>query len=87
MIFERIRQIAADIFLVSFDQISPSSTPRDIKTWNSVRHLNLVLALEEEFGVMFEQHDLQKITSLGELSALVESKLVTNPHLGIAAAG
>lgn len=75
MIFDRIRQIAADIFLVPIDQITPSSTQNDIKTWNSVRHLNLILALEEEFGLMFEQQDLQQVTTMGEVSALVESKL------------
>ena len=75
MIFERVRQIAADIFLVPIDEITPSSTQSDIKTWNSVRHLNLILAVEEEFGLMFEQQDLQQVTTLGELSALIESKL------------
>jgi acyl carrier protein len=74
-VFDRLRQIAADIFQLSPEQITPLSSPENIQTWNSVRFLSLILAVEEEFGLMFEPQDLERITTLGEFAALIETKL------------
>jgi len=73
--FDRVRGIAADIFQIPSEQITPMSSPRDISTWNSVRFLSLILAVEEEFGLMFEPQDLDRVTTLGEFAALVETKI------------
>jgi acyl carrier protein len=74
-VFDRLRQIAADIFQLSPEQITPLSSPENIQTWNSVRFLSLILAVEEEFGLMFEPQDLERITTLGEFATLIETKL------------
>jgi len=74
-VFDRLRQIAADIFQLSPEQMTPLSSPKNIQTWNSVRFLSLILAVEEEFGLMFEPQDLERITTLGEFAALIETKL------------
>lgn len=73
--FDRLREIAADIFQLSPEQMTPLSSPKDIHAWNSVRFLSLIVAVEEEFGLIFEPQDLERITTLGEFAALVESKL------------
>lgn len=73
--FERLRQIAADVFQLSPEQMTPLSSPKNIQTWNSVRFLSLILAVEEEYGLMFEPQDLERITTLGEFAALIETKL------------
>lgn len=73
--FERLRQIAADIFQLSPEQMTPLSSPKNVATWNSVRFLSLILAVEEEFGLMFEPQDLERVTTLGEFAALIETKL------------
>lgn len=73
--FDRLRQIAADVFQLSPEQMTPLSSPKNIQTWNSVRYLSLILAVEEEFGLMFEPQDLEGITTLGEFAALIETKL------------
>lgn len=75
MVFDRLTQIAADVFQLSPEQMTPLSSPKDIPTWNSVRFLSLILAVEEEFGLLFEPQDLERITTLGEFAALVETKL------------
>lgn len=51
---DKVKQIMAVALEVSADEIDDDSSPDTIETWDSLRHMNLVLALEEEFGVQFE---------------------------------
>ncbi|HTS64591.1 MAG TPA: acyl carrier protein [Candidatus Acidoferrales bacterium] len=73
-IFDRIRGIAADVLQVSASSVSAESSPQTIDTWDSVQHLNLVLAIEEQFGFEFEPEEMDGMKSLGAIAALVERK-------------
>jgi len=46
---DSIRQIAGDVFKVPVEGVSLSSSPDTIESWDSMHHLELVLALEQEF--------------------------------------
>jgi acyl carrier protein len=70
--FEQVRSIASDIFSVTPDKITPESSPETIETWDSIQHLNLVLAIEEKFGVQLEPEDIEGMKNIGAVSALVE---------------
>jgi acyl carrier protein len=72
---ERIRRIAADVFEVPVDRIGPASSPDTIETWDSLHHLNLVLALEQEFGVQFTPEEIEQLLSVELVAALVEERL------------
>jgi acyl carrier protein len=73
--FERVRGIAADVLKVSADQISQHSSPETLATWDSVQHLNLVLALEQEFAVQFEPEEMDEMLSIGQIVSALERKL------------
>ena len=69
---EQVRNIASDIFGVSADKISPESSPETIENWDSMQHLNLVLAIEEKFGVQLDPEDIEQMKNIGAVAALVE---------------
>jgi acyl carrier protein len=75
---ERIRRIAADVFEVAVDRIGPASSPDTIETWDSLHHLNLVLALEQEFGVQFTPEEIEQLLSVELVAALVKERLALN---------
>ena len=74
-VFEQIRTVASDLFRVSPEHISAASTPQSIEAWDSIQHLNLVLALEEKFGVELSPEEIEQMTSIGEVAKLVEGKV------------
>ena len=76
---DQIRTIASDIFGVSADTITTASTPETIETWDSIQHLNLVLALEEKFGLQLSPEEIEQMKSVGEVIKLVEGKLQAAP--------
>jgi len=71
-VFEQVRSVASDILGIPADKISAVSSPETIESWDSVQHLNLVLALEEKFGVQFEPEDIEQMKNIGAVAALVE---------------
>ena len=76
---EQVRNIASDIFGIPVDQVTAESSPQTIENWDSMQHLNLVLAVEEKFGVRFEPEEIEAMTNVGAVAALVE-KLQSAPR-------
>jgi acyl carrier protein len=74
-VFERVRGIAADVLQVSASQITPESSPDTIGTWDSVHHLNLILALEQEFDRQFDPEEIDKMTSIERILEVVGGKV------------
>ncbi len=74
-LLDRVRGIAADVFEVPLAQINPDSSPQNIENWDSVRHLNLVLALEQDFSLQFEPEEIDQLNNVGEIVTVVSRKL------------
>lgn len=72
--FEDVRAIAADIFQVAARRITLQSSPDTIESWDSLQHLNLILALEQSFGLEFEPEEIERMTSIGAILAILEEK-------------
>jgi acyl carrier protein len=79
-ILDQIRIMASDLFGVPAERISAPSTPETIETWDSIQHLNLVLALEEKFGVQLSPEEIEQMKSIGAVAELVERKLQGTPN-------
>ena len=72
---DRVRGIIADVLEVSIASISPDSSPETVDTWDSVHHLNLVLALEQEFGLQFEPEEIDQMKDMQRILAILGSKV------------
>jgi acyl carrier protein len=73
-IFERVREIAADVLQVKRGALSADSSPETVDTWDSVHHLNLVLALEESFEFQFSPEEMDRMKTVGQIAGIVASK-------------
>jgi acyl carrier protein len=74
-VFDQIRSIASDLFVVPAGQITADSSPKNIETWDSIQHLNLVLALEEKYGFQLSPEEMEQMQSIGMITTMVEGKL------------
>jgi acyl carrier protein len=73
-IYERVRQIAADILQRRVSEITLHSSPENVENWDSIQNLNLVLALEQEFGLQFEPEEMDAMKTIDGIVKLVTSK-------------
>ena len=58
MIEVRIKQVMSDVFNIDINSINDTSSPDNIENWDSLKHMNLIIALEEEFGVIFDDQEI-----------------------------
>lgn len=72
---DRTRQIVADVFALPLAQIAADSSPDNVEGWDSLQHLNVVLALEKEFGLQFSPEEIEQMLSVELIADLVEEKL------------
>jgi acyl carrier protein len=73
---DRVRNMFSDVFQIPLDQVKPESSPDTIPNWDSLQHLNLVLALEQEFNVQFTPEEIEQLLSVELVAALLEEKRV-----------
>lgn len=60
---ERVKKILANIMGVPVEEIDENSSPDTIPNWDSLRHMNLILALEQEFSVIVRDEDILTLMS------------------------
>jgi len=70
-VLSRVCEIASDILQAD---VTPESSPDTVESWDSVQNLNLVLALEEEYGFQFEPEEMDQAKNVGSLARIVSAK-------------
>lgn len=60
---ERIKGVMAQIFNVEVDAITEQSSPESIERWDSLKHMQLILAIEDEFEITFSDDDIPNLLS------------------------
>lgn len=64
---ERVIQIVSQVMGVPADQVTERSSSQTVETWDSLNHMNLILALEEEFGVQFSDEQIMRMLNVGAI--------------------
>jgi acyl carrier protein len=59
----RVRAIMAVVFSVPVDEIRDDAGPESLGRWDSLRHMKLIMALEEEFGLEFTDQQIVEMVS------------------------
>jgi acyl carrier protein len=73
-VLSEVRRVAAEVFSTNVDGINAISSPRTIDNWDSIQHLNFVMALESRFNVQFSPEEMERIRSIGDAAALIARK-------------
>jgi len=58
---ERIKEVMSTVFDMKPGDIDDNASPDSIENWDSLHYMNLVIALEEEFGVTFSEDDISNM--------------------------
>jgi len=70
----RLASILADVFDLRANQIGPELTKSDVGSWDSLRQMDLVVTLENEFGISLEIQDIISMDSVENIIKVLESK-------------
>jgi len=72
--FEAVRAILADILEIPADLITPRSSPDELEVWDSIRHLNFILAIESEFSLEFTSDEIESANDMPAILLLLANK-------------
>lgn len=74
-IMERINAIFRDVFDDDTLVIVDSTNAEDIEDWDSLEHINLIMAMEKDFDLKFNLKEVGELANVGEMADLIERKL------------
>ena len=72
---EVLNQVFQMVFANRTLNVQAEMTPNDIDGWDSMAHINLIAAIESRFHIKFATKELRSIKTVGDLGALIDSKL------------
>ena len=70
-IYERLNNVFRDIFDDESIVVNENTTANDIEDWDSLEHINLVVAVEQEFGMKFNMNEVTSMKNVGEMASII----------------
>lgn len=71
---ERLTKIFRDVFEKSDLVIARPTTAADVEDWDSLMHIQLIVAAEKEFGIRFGVGEVEKLQNVGDMIDLIDKK-------------
>jgi acyl carrier protein len=69
-----LRDIFADTLEISSDEVTPELSMESAETWDSFRHLQLILSIEDEYGIQFDPQKIPELTTVAKVQQALEQK-------------
>jgi acyl carrier protein len=75
MVQQRLQEVFQQVFANDDLQVDDSTTADDVPGWDSLAHINLMFAVENEFGIQIADDRLGSFADVGELRRYVEERV------------
>jgi acyl carrier protein len=70
-----VNAIVAEVFEIPVGQINKQTTMENVDTWDSLRHMEMIVAIERRFNVEFEAEEALEMTSVEAINRMLDAKL------------
>ncbi len=74
-IYEKLTEIFQDLFDDDSIQATPELSAKDVEGWDSLAHIRLIITIEKAFKVKFSTTEISKLEKVGDLAALIQSRV------------
>ena len=71
----RVKKVMSAVFNISIEEITRQSSHDTIESWDSLQSMTLVVALEEEFDLLFSENDIAKMIDYDSIITIVQREL------------
>src|SRR5579863_4742063 len=76
--FDRMQRTFRQVFDDETLELHRNMTAADVEGWDSLNHIDLIVALDREFRIKFTTAEISKLATVGDLLTLVDKKRVTS---------
>jgi acyl carrier protein len=70
-----IKNVMSAVFEIPIEEINEDTSPDNVGSWDSLKHMNLVVALEEEYDIEFIEEEIVEMMNLSQIKSIVLEKL------------
>ena len=74
-VYEKLNDVFRDVFDDETIIVHDETTADDIEGWDSLEHINLVVAVENEFDISFNMGEVNKMKNVGEMVDIILRKM------------
>ena len=74
-IYERLNEVFQDVFGDDDITVNDNTTAADVDGWDSLRHITLLAAIEDEFDIEFSMGATVKMKNVGEMVDYIEDEV------------
>lgn len=72
---DKVNDLLADLFELDPKTIRDDWTHEDIALWDSLQHLRMIAAMEQEFGIKFSMAEIRSIENIGQIRSILRTKV------------
>lgn len=76
-ILDKLNEIFCEVFDDEDIVVNTATTANDVDGWDSLSHVNLIVAIEGRFNIRFSQKELLSFKNVGDLLCCIERKVVS----------
>lgn len=73
-IIERLDDVFRDVFDDDTLEVDEDTTADDIEDWDSIEHITLIGAVEDEFKMRFKMSEVSGMKDVGEMIGIIEQR-------------
>ncbi len=73
-IYEKLTTIFHDVFLRDDMVLSAALSARDVPDWDSFKQIEIIIAVESQFGIKFGTREMDSLKNVGDLVRLIADK-------------
>lgn len=74
-VFEKLNEVFQEVFDDDTIMVTDTTSANDIEDWDSLEHINLVVAIEKEFNIKFDMAEVGKMKNVGEMVDLILTRV------------
>ena len=71
---QKLKQILSNLFELEEDEITDESSIHSIENWDSLKHINMIIAIEEEFGISIDEEEMVEMTSFVDIKRILRDR-------------
>ncbi len=71
---DEVLGVVSQVMNVNKESLNDASSPSTIVNWDSLKHMNLILSLEEKFSVSFSDEEIISMLSVKKIIETISKK-------------
>ena len=74
-LLSRVQDIFRDVFGIENLEIAETTNASDIEDWDSLMHISILAAVQDEFGVVFNMDEITNMKNVGDIITAIGEKM------------